>query len=60
MAKAFAFEDVNGNGLFDAGTSTWTDAFAMRDDQVTIFSTPHSIVIPAGVVIHGAREGGVT
>jgi hypothetical protein len=48
-AGPFPFEDVNNNGVWDAGVDRDITDALQPNEWVVYYATPHSIVIPAGV-----------
>ncbi len=55
-AGPFPFEDVNNNGLWDAGVDRDISAELAPGEWYTYFETSHSIVIPAGVTFLRATK----
>ena len=58
-AAPVPFEDVNNNGVYDAGDRDLTVEFASASSDAVGFVTPHSVVIPAGVTVRVGRESGI-
>lgn len=56
-ASPFPFEDVNNNGVWDAGVDRDITADLQPNEWYVYYATPHSIVIPTGVTFLRSVQG---